>query len=102
MESRFELPAELISLKIINRMESSDLRVKSGVYKKNRFILKALRGKSETVIRYFIKSLENTEQPHVASYLMEVDTTSGKHQEHHHCYRVFSCRTCCDTKYLIS
>ena len=77
MESRFELPAELISRKVLDRTEYSDLRAINGVNQRNEFILKTLHDKSEKVIQDFIKSLDNTEQQQVASYLRGIDINSG-------------------------
>ena len=77
MESRFELPAELISLEIINNMENAELQESNNVYKRNIFILKAIGGKPATMVDKFMTSLDKTEQPHVASYLRGIDVTSG-------------------------
>jgi hypothetical protein len=77
MESRFELPAELISLNVLDRREHSDLRTIKAISERNEFILRVLRRKPVNVIQDFIQFLENTEQQHVASYLREVDINSG-------------------------
>ena len=77
LESRFELPAELLSLNVLDRMELADLEETNNVYKRNKFILKALRGKPPQVVHDFITSLNNTEQQHVASYLRGIDMHAG-------------------------